>query len=1024
MVRTMFNLDEIFSSRRSPAAGMATAYRPGARRVARTLLFLALLAALLPVRTAPVATAAEKEQQTSQTVAAIVPPGAEDLEKLNRIISEHEKLLQKYPRNDFTPTVLLQLAQLYQRQSAALFQQQMESYEKELQAFEQGERSAEPELPRANMAPTISHLERLKEEYPQVAFRDKALYMLAMAYLQQGNRVKAQLCLEQIISEFPRSAITLESHFRIAEFYFDRREYSQAIDHYKKLLEKWDNPYFDMALYKLGWSYYSVGDYPQAITSFISLLEDMALIERANSQQLSRSKADLSSEAIQYIASCYAEYGGPAAAQSFFASRTDRPWTLPILVQLADLYQKRAYYPEAIAAQEVLLTLYPFYEKAPELLQLMVDNYEADGRKPQALQVRERIVLQFTPGGFWLQNHASGPVHDKADSLARVTLRSLGVWYQSEAQRTGRRRDQQIAIDKYEDYLAKYGDARDAAEIRYFLAECHYAKGDFPAAIETYTAVLTQYDTTRYRHDAAYNRLLAWYQLLGSDSPGGPASVAIPAFIGSSDTLQLAVTRESESRLLLAANEFLVLFPESKYHDQVLMKLGETLHEMRHFDAAARVYKHIVDLGPERPYYLAAAFNAGQCYFDGNRFAEADTWFTTMQQQFPDSARFRERASRLGTLAKFKMAESLAAAGPSETSARLMQTVADIADDVALRDRALYEAAAQYQKMKKNTEAAGALEQLAAQVPPSELADEALYRAAVLRESESQWSLAAENYLRLCDTWPASKFAQRSLRAAALCQENLQNWGEAGMLHSRYADTWPDSLSEVLESLARAGEMAQKTGDSAAARRFFARVVQTWKQSGRSAEEVDPYYVAQSQFMLAEFMFSDYQQITLQPPFERSMKRKVARFNELFDAYKQTLEYQIADWSTAASFRIGAAFEEFVRAFMESPPPRGLKGEALQQYNDKLVEAAKPYKERALDTYLKMVEQARANAIENSWVSQSRQRAEVLQAELGVTPAGEPPAETTPENGAAPAATQSDPPGTGSTPAPQGDQPS
>jgi tetratricopeptide (TPR) repeat protein len=952
-----------------------------------------LLAALLALAANPPSAAAQKN---SQVIAGLVKDSGEDMEKLNRIILEHERLLQKYPESDFTPTVLLQLAQLYQRHSAALFQQQMEQYEQDLQAFERNEILEEPELPHANMEKTITLLERLVENYPKITFRDKALYMLSMAYLEQGNRVRAQLCLERIISEFPRSVITLESHFRIAEFYFDRREYSPAIEHYKALLEKWDNPYFDMALYKLGWSYYSLGDYPHAITSFVYLLEDMALIERTDSQQLSRSKADLSSEAIQYIASCYAEYGGPSAAQSFFASRTDKSYTLPILVQLVNLYQKRAYYPEAIAAQEILLTLYPFYENAPELLQQMVDNYEADGRKPQAIQTRERIVQQFAPGGFWLIQHASGPVHDKADSLARVTLRSLGLYYQAESQRSNRLRDYQIAIDKYEDYLAKYSQAPDAAEIRYFLAECHYAKGDFPAAITAYTAVLTEYDTTRYRHDAAYNRVLCHYQLLGSDKGGDSSLVAIPDFIGSGDTLRLTVSRLSESGLLLAANEFICLFPASKNHDQVLMKLGETLHEMQQYGAAAQVYKHLVDLGPDRPYYLSAALNAGQCYFDDNRFEEADRWFTALQQQFPDSAHYRDRVNRLGTLAKFKIAEGLAGAGQAEASAQLMQMVAERATEAPLRDRALFEAAAQYQKLNRNPEAARALEQLAQQQPPSELADEALYRAAILREGEGDWTLASQDYLLLCDTWPQSAYAQRSLKSAALCQENLRNWGEAGRLYSRFALTYPDSLTDLIESLTKAGEMAHKIGDLTGARRNFTQAVQSWRQNGEAAADIDPYYVAQAQFMLGELLFGEYAQITLTPPFERSMKRKVAKFNEVFEAYKSTLEYQIADWSTAASFRIGSSFEEFVRAFMDSPPPRGLKGDGLQEYQAKLTEAAKPYKERALETYAKMVEQAKANAIENEWVSQSRERLQALRTELGVPPEEESARETAP----------------------------
>ncbi|HOH07645.1 MAG TPA: hypothetical protein PLF89_08970, partial [bacterium] len=48
-------------------------------------------------------------RNSGQIVDKVVQASGEDLEKLNRIILEHEGLLQKYPDNDFTPTVLLQL---------------------------------------------------------------------------------------------------------------------------------------------------------------------------------------------------------------------------------------------------------------------------------------------------------------------------------------------------------------------------------------------------------------------------------------------------------------------------------------------------------------------------------------------------------------------------------------------------------------------------------------------------------------------------------------------------------------------------------------------------------------------------------------------------------------------------------------------------------------------------------------------------------------------------------------------------
>jgi len=99
-------------------------------------------------------------------------------------------------------------------------------------------------------------------------------------------------------------------------------------------------------------------------------------------------------------------------------------------------------------------------------------------------------------------------------------------------------------------------------------------------------------------------------------------------------------------------------------------------------------------------------------------------------------------------------------------------------------------------------------------------------------------------------------------------------------------------------------------------------------------------------------------------------------------AYTESIKYQIADWSTASSHRIGMCFEEFVRAFLEAPVPDNLEKEQRQLYKEKLAEKARPYKEKALETYKKNVEQAEANSIDNSWVAESRARILVLTQEL------------------------------------------
>ncbi|MBN2355797.1 tetratricopeptide repeat protein [candidate division KSB1 bacterium] len=920
------------------------------------------------------------QQETSVT--AIMPSEGENLEKLNRLISEHEGLLQKYPQGEFVPTILLQLAQLYQRQATILFQRQMEEYETKLEAFDKGELAQEPIMPRMSLQKSIDHLYRLVTDYPNLPSLDKALYMLAMAHLQEGNLSRAQIYFEQIIQDFPQSPINIESHFRIGEYYFDKREYRKAISHYNFLLNQWNNPYFDMALYKLGWSYYNLNDHANAITTFIYLLEDIALIERTDTQILSKSKADLSQEAIQYIASCYTEYGGAAAAKSFLADRIDKPYTLAIFLSMGEIYQRRNYFPEAIEAYESLLSLYPHYEKAPEIYTRIVENHEKNNNIEEGNKTRERIVAEFGPGGSWLAKYPQGETYQSAMQLARESLRYLGTFHQSEAQKKDRVRDYQIAVFKYLEYLDKFPFAADAAEIHYYLAECYYALGDLNHAAKTYYEIFIKYDSSQYRHDAAYNRVLCHNQLLGTDEPMDTVGIYIDPFIGTGEKLRVRLTHESEIDLLRACNDFVRFFPESKWHDQILMKYAETLHELEHYNAAIQVYKKVVERGPDKPYYLSAAMNTGQCYFDAGFFTQANSWFSTLAKNFPDSVRHSQKAVKMASLAKFKIAEDLSNSGKTGDAASVLYEIAKETQDDQLRDRALFEAASQYQKLNKNTEAALALEELARTNSGSELADEALYRAATLRELNEEWTLAAANYLRLSEQYPNSPYAMRAMKNAALSYEIIQDWYAAENVYKHFVRQFPDSLTEVLECLCKSGEMAYKTNRFQEAMEYYQRTVDTYKENLHASLVMDHYYVAQAQFMIGEILFADYKKVNLDPPFDVALKRKVARFNEVFQAYKETLEYQIADWSTAASCRIGMCFEEFVRAFLESPPPAGLAEEEVPIYRARLAETAKPYKERAMETYKKTIDQAEANNIENSWVLESRKRLRALMLDI------------------------------------------
>ena len=105
-------------------------------------------------------------------------------------------------------------------------------------------------------------------------------------------------------------------------------------------------------------------------------------------------------------------------------------------------------------------------------------------------------------------------------------------------------------------------------------------------------------------------------------------------------------------------------------------------------------------------------------------------------------------------------------------------------------------------------------------------------------------------------------------------------------------------------------------------------------------------------------------------------------FADVIKQYTEATKYQIADWTTVSMFRIGESFEELVHSLLTAPIPENLTPEQQQLYREQLAVRARPFQEKALETFRKNVEQAAASQIENQWIEKSRNRIQTLQNEL------------------------------------------
>ncbi|MDZ7362179.1 MAG: tetratricopeptide repeat protein [candidate division KSB1 bacterium] len=928
--------------------------------------------------------AANKTAETNSP-GSIVQPLSPNIRDLERAIAEGEQLIAKYPDSDFTPTVMFQLVELYVKRSAHAYQLKMAEYDSLLKRYDRGEIKTEPVMPRPSYRPSIEMGYKILDHYPAAPFIDKVVYRIAICHLEENNLERAKEFFHKLLAEHPKSGYLLESHFRLGEYYFDHRQYAEAVNHYSKLLNNWQNPFFDMALYKLAWSYYNQNDFSKAISTFIYLIDDINLVDKAsNTEILGKTKTDLRKEAIEYVAQCFADYGGARKAESFMTQFGEKPYSLEIFMRLAETYQSRNFYDEAIQTLDAILRLWPYHEQAPDFQGKIVWNYLQAGDLGKAEEARIKLVKNYGPGGAWLAKFPEGPTREKALASAEEALLTLATEAQARGQKEMSEKSYRTAIERYGEFLQKFPKSPNAGKVQYYQAECYYEIKDYANAAKAYHQVVANFPNSEFKADAAYNRILAHFEELSAAQNTDTTTFYLADFLGSGKADTLRVPNAIYPKALVACNDFIKLLPASEKMPDILMKYGESLFSLQQPAMAQRVYSKLIKDLPASQFVVQAHLLNAQCAIQMEKFFEAESWARAVVEKYPDSTRQVERAHRLINSAKFKLAEVFKKKGDAVTAAQAFDNIALSSNDSTISELALVEAALQYERAGNKDKAIDTYEKLYYKFPHSKRVDEALFKAAMLCEESSNWTRAAQNYLALVSLNANSPYAAKAVFASAQCYENAGLLENALKTYDRYLATYKSDPGQYLEALCRAGEICYKRKDYQVAANYFNNTIEAYRRYVRESQPVDVYMPAQAQFLLGEINYETYRRVNLEAPLDKNLKRKQALFNEVLADYKEAASYQVADWTTAASFKIGATFEEFARFFWESPRQQ-IAEDLMAKYEEQLQQKIRPFKEKAFATYQSNVKMAEENGVNNQWVEQSRQRMEALSVELGIT---------------------------------------
>lgn len=503
----------------------------------------------------------------------------------------------------------------------------------------------------------LSHYARVRQEFPQSLFAE--LSWSGTAWTQWSlEQYEEALKTFQRLKTSPEASVAREAAARVADCQFLLKNYAEAAKTYAAVADDPQNPAAPVARFWQGISLERQGDKDGARQAFAAFLKAHANHERAVEAHLHLAALQVEAGQLEAAEKSYqaaeemtkdtalraqAQYGGAWAAYQRTQSAEDltrievladqQPQTAlggQVAYQTGKLRFVRGDYSRAIQLFSALLQHHPNDPNLPEALYLLGAAYEKAQKLDRAEDFYQRTLKQAPDSDFardarsrLVVLHAAAGRLEPAQTLLAELLKSspgttaLGAAQYALAEAHFARKEYPAAIKHYESVLQT--QATDLLPFAaYSLAAAHFAQGDYAAAATGFRTVLTQ-------HPKAETAPAAKYQLAVSLTKNNQRAEAIKLFA-----------------------EIIAAKPASDLADGALLELGWALLEEKEPQKAAATFERLLKEHPASKHAAEAQFRLGEIRYDQGNYAAAQTAYEKLAADYPQSDLRDEACYKLG----------------------------------------------------------------------------------------------------------------------------------------------------------------------------------------------------------------------------------------------------------------------------------------------------------------------------------------------------------------------------------------
>lgn len=926
---------------------------------------------------------------------------------LDEQISELYKINRKFSKSPERGELWLRLGELYVEKAKLLSFRAQDEYDKKVQEWDaKGQKGARPRFDSAAAKEfnrkAIELYDWYVKDFPSSNKTDQALFFLGYNYFEINQPTRGTEFYEELTRRYPKSKYVTESHFALAEFYFENDDWKKALVNYRNVITDKQSRVYPFALYKMAWCNYRLGQVNLAIQTLeqvISFSKRQARLGAKGERQVN--KIRLSKEAYNDLILFFADVRSFKDAKEYFGTVGGDKILFATLEKIAYVYSDRGQREAGRYIFRQLLEMNPMAPKAFDYQYQIVLNYWSAGNRKTFRQELYDWVVDYGKDSDWAKENKDRL--DESDKLREKTLREYVLQLHQTAQKTATLISQKQAKSGYELYINQFPKMEMIADMRFYYGDLLFDMALYDDASEQLRWVIKNAPKSANYKTALLNNILAIEKLL-------PKEQDLMKMRG--DSLQPFALTEREKEFEANATQFFSQYPKDSQAIEIKFRLGRLYYNHNDFDKALSVFQEIVKTQPSANVAVFSAnlildiYNLRKDYDNlakaGNQFLSTQGLNTKLidldvkdvvekakfkkaedlerNKEYANSAKEFEvfikdySSSKLVPTAQFNAGINYERAGQVLNAIRMYSGV--LAKSSSESDKVKKEArrllGGLYDKTGQLRKAAIEFERFAQDYPSDPLSSDLLYNAGVIWAAQQSYTRAITDLEKHLATSKKASTRLEAIYIMAEINEKRNALTKAVQLFEQYVASAQDP-QRVVETHFRIAKLYRRLGQVSKYEEGLRRTIAVQRRLGSKAGARE---AAEAKYTFTSKLYDDIRAIKISGSPQNqaaNLKKKLAVIDQLNKELAQIVTLDVGDYIVASLATLGLSYENLANSIYSAPIPAGLTAEEKKEYLEKVVEAnAAPFKKIAMDNFTNAVNKARELEFYNEWVVVAR----------------------------------------------------